>query len=95
MRLFCSGRPGYTLIQALGLAASDDDDGRSHGQTEQQLRTISEDQQIGLREALEASGADEQRFMKYWKIEKLADMRAADFSAAMAMLKKRMEQTHG
>jgi len=84
-----------TLKAALGLAAAEDDDARSYGKTDQQLRTISEDQQIGLREALEASGADEQRFMKYWKLEKLSDMRAADFDAAMAMLKKRMEQTHG
>lgn len=84
-----------TLKAALGLAAAEDDDARSYGKTDQQLRTISEDQQIGLREALEASGADEQRFMKYWKLEKLSDMRAADFDAAMAMLKKRMEQAHG
>lgn len=85
----------YTLIQALGLAASDDDDGRTHGKTEQQLRTISEDQQIALREMIEASGADMARFLKIGNLEKLSDMRASDFDAAMAMLKKRMEQAHG
>lgn len=85
----------YTLIQALGLAASDDDDGHKHGKTEQQLRTISEDQQIAIREMIEASGADEKRFLKIGNLEKLSDMRAADFDAAMAMLKKRMEQAHG
>lgn len=85
----------YTLIQALGLAASDDDDGRNHGRTDQQLRTITEDQQIALREMIEASGADEQRFLKFGNLEKLSDMRASDFDAAMAMLKKRMEQANG
>lgn len=85
----------YTLIQALGLAASDDDDGRSHGKNEDQLRTITEDQQIAIREMIEASGADEKRFLKIGNLEKLSDMRASDFDAAMAMLKKRMEQAHG
>lgn len=85
----------YTLIQALGLAASDDDDGRSHGKSDDQLRTITEDQQIAIREMIEASGADEKRFLKIGNLEKLSDMRAADFDAAMAMLKKRMEQANG
>lgn len=85
----------YTLIQALGLAASDDDDGRSHGKSDDQLRTITEDQQIAIREMIEASGADEKRFLKIGNLERLSDMRAADFDAAMAMLKKRMEQANG
>src|SRR5690606_5500273 len=85
----------YTLIQALGLAASDDDDGQTHGKTEDQIATISEDQQMQLREMIEVSGADMDRFLKVGNLARLSDMRAADFPAAMAMLKKRMEQANG
>lgn len=85
----------YTLIQALGLAASDDDDGQTHGKTDDQIATISEDQQMQLREMIEVSGADMDRFLKVGNLARLSDMRAADFPAAMAMLKKRMEQANG
>lgn len=85
----------YTLIQALGLAASDDDDGGNHGKTEQQIATISEDQVIQLREMIDASGADMARFLKIGRLQKLSDMRASEFDDAMAMLKKRMEQANG
>lgn len=85
----------YTLVQALGLSAADDDDGQAHGKTEQQIATISEDQQMQLREMIEVSGADMDRFLKVGNLARLSDMRAADFPAAMAMLKKRMEQANG
>lgn len=85
----------YTLVQALGLSASDDDDGRALGKTEQQIATVSEDQQMQLREMIEVSGADMDRFLKVGSLTRLSDMRAADFPAAMAMLKKRMEQANG
>ena len=85
----------YTLIQALGLAASDDDDGQKHGKTEDQLRTITEDQQAQLRDLISASGADEQRFLKLGNLDRLSDMKEADYPAALAMLKKRMEKANG
>ena len=44
---------GYD-IQALGLAASDDDDGTNHGKTEKQLETLSDDQAKQLREMIDA-----------------------------------------
>jgi len=80
----------YTLIQALGLAASDDDDGNRHGKTSEQLQTITEDQQIALRELLEATGSDERRFLSMGKIERLSDMLSCDFEPAMGLLKQRL-----
>lgn len=84
-----------TLKAALGLAAAEDDDGQSYGKTTDQIATISEDQEMQLREMIEVSGADMQRFLKVGGLEKLSDMKAADYPAAMVMLKKRMEKANG
>lgn len=84
-----------TLKAALGLAAAEDDDGQKHGKTTQEIETITEDQQIALREMLEATGSDEKKFLAFNRIDRLSDMRANAFDSAMAMLKKKMEQAHG
>src|SRR5690606_13579685 len=80
----------YTLIQALGLAAADDDDGRSHGKTDEQLRTITEDQQIAIREMLEATESNEQQFLALGKLDRLEDMAVDQFDKAMGILKQRL-----
>jgi hypothetical protein len=84
-----------TLKAALGLAAAEDDDGQAHGKTTEQIATITEDQEIQLREMIEVSGADMARFLKVGNLTKLSDMRASQFADAMAMLKKRLEQANG
>jgi hypothetical protein len=80
----------YTLIQALGLAASDDDDGEKHGKDEEQLRTISEEQQMQIREMLDATDSDEAQFLKLGNLQRLADMPASQFQSAMNILRQRL-----
>jgi hypothetical protein len=72
----------YSLTQALGLAATEDDDGKAAGNgsaiTEEQLATI---------QALIVDvGADIQKFCRYMKVDKLDDIPAAKFQNAMAAL---------
>jgi len=80
----------YTLVQALGLAASDDDDGKVAGSGE----TITEEQVAILRELLEATGSDHQRFLAFVRRDHLADIAADKFAGLVAML-KRKEATRG
>lgn len=72
-----------TLKAALGLAASDDDDGAvSDGKPE----TISQDQVGELQALIESKSADKARFLKYYKIDRLGDLPASRFNDAMALL---------
>lgn len=72
----------YTLVQALGLAASDDDDGQAAGRGE----TITDDQMQQIRDLIEEVGADLPKFCQYLKVEALADIRQSDFKRAVAAL---------
>jgi hypothetical protein len=72
----------YTLVQALGLAASEDDDGRSGNMGS----AVSEDQIGELVELIESVGADKGAFLRFFKIEALADLPADKFKQAVAML---------
>lgn len=78
----------YSLTQALGLAATNDDDGKAAGMGE----TITDEQVIYLRELIEAVGADEKRFLSHGKIERLADIRADQFQNAVNLLKSKGER---
>lgn len=80
----------YTLVQALGLAASEDDDGRNAGAGER----ITEAQVDILRDLIEATGSDTSRFKAYFKVEDLADILADKFDAAVRLLKQK-EQRRG
>lgn len=80
----------YTLIQALGLAAADDDDGQKHGKSDDQLATVTEDQLVQIRELLDATESDEKRFCEMGKIARLSDMPADQFDSAMGILKQRL-----
>lgn len=78
----------YSLTQALGLAATNDDDGKAAGLGE----TITEEQVIYLRELIEAVGADERKFLAHGKVERLADIRADQFEQAVRLLKSKGER---
>ncbi|MCU1464065.1 MAG: hypothetical protein JWO37_4140 [Acidimicrobiales bacterium] len=72
-----------TLKAALGLAATIDDDGaNADGKPE----VITIDQVGELVEMIESKGADKARFLKYYKVEKLADLPAAKFDSAVKLL---------
>jgi hypothetical protein len=62
----------YTLKAALGLAASDDDDGESS----EQVETIDAEQAQTIRDMLAAAGVPEARFLKWAKVEKVEDIPA-------------------
>lgn len=72
----------YSLVQMLGLAVADDDDGYKGGAG----KTITEAQAIELIDLCEAVGADRGKFLKYLKVESLNDLPAAKFIDAKAAL---------
>ena len=74
----------YTLIQALGLAASDDDDGRSS----ELEGPITAEQATQLREKIDEVGADIQRFCNRWEIQALPDLPASKFRDVMVSLER-------
>lgn len=75
----------YSLVQALGLAAADDDDGKAAGDGE----TIAQDQVEWLQSLIVEVAADLQGFLKYFKIAKLEEMNAKEYPRAVAALEKK------
>lgn len=78
-----------TLKASLGLAASDDDDGKASGQSAPEPVRITEEQAIELREMLEATNSDIPKFLSLGGYERLDEMLASDFPAAMRMLQQK------
>ena len=72
-----------TLKAALGLAASDDDDGASSSDGPD---VVTPDQVGELQALIESKNADRAKFLKFYKIEKLSDMPAAKYDSAIALL---------
>lgn len=85
----------YSLTQALGLAATNDDDGKAAGGD----GFVSEEQASALRKKIDDAGADIARFCSRWKIDALVDMPASKFAEAMTSLDRfasqRKEQNNG
>lgn len=76
----------YTLKLALGLASSEDDDGKA---SKAQAETISEDEEMALREYAESVGTNIPAFCQYFKVAKLADLPKSELARANAALKKK------
>lgn len=74
-----------TLKAALGLAASEDDDGK----TAEAVTAISDDDHETLLAKLEATGSNIAVFCKHFKIEKTSDLPASQLGRATAMLEKK------
>lgn len=73
----------YTLVQALGLAATEDeDDGRAAGIG----MAISDQQRQELDDLLAVTGADLDKFLAYFKAEYLAELPSARFAEAKKLL---------
>lgn len=69
----------YSLVQMLGLAAANDDDGKiAAGKP-----TITEDQADKLMDLIEANGKDRAKFLKWAKVETLADIPADQYEACV------------
>jgi hypothetical protein len=69
----------YSLVQMLGLAASNDDDGKAGAG----LPLITQEQADSIRELLEANGKSREKFLKWQKIERIEDLRADLYEAAV------------
>jgi hypothetical protein len=70
----------YSLMQALGLAASNDDDGRATG------GPISDEQIDTLASLIQETKSDISKFLKWARAESLSDIPASKFGEARAML---------
>jgi hypothetical protein len=72
----------YSLIQALGLSASNDDDGKGAASGP----SITDDQADNIRELLEAHGKDRAKFLKWAKVDRIEDLRADYYDACVAAI---------
>lgn len=75
----------YSLMQALGLAASNDDDGKSAAAS----GTISLEQVEQLIALADEVEADKEAFCRYFKVEGIAQLKVKDFDRAIAALNKK------
>lgn len=74
----------YTLKAALGLAASTDDDG---SKSEQRMGAALKPEQIEtIRDLIEKTDTDIQKFCETFKVEALTDLRVLDFDSAVKSL---------
>lgn len=74
----------YTLTQALGLASSDDDDGRAAGSVSTEC--ITEEQAASLIEIMESIDFKREKFLRYFKIDTVEALPASLFDAAVKEL---------
>ena len=82
-----------TLKAALGLAASDDDDGRK---SEEPVGKINAAQVSRILALIEETGSDTQKFCQYMGVEAVVDITATELPRALAMLeRKKREATNG
>jgi hypothetical protein len=79
----------YSLVQMLGLAAADDDDGG----TVNSGAAITADQVAELVALADEVGADKARFCKHFKIESFAAIRADRFQSAVDALNAKRKAT--
>lgn len=75
----------YSLVQMLGLAASNDDDGNAAAEDS----TISLDQVEELVELADDVGADKEALCRYFKVGSLAEISAKEFPRVVAALNKK------
>lgn len=78
----------YTLVQALGLAAAEDDDGNSASPPGDTPATITDEQAKRLRDALAFKGRSEADFCRVMKRERMTDLEASRFDDALAWVSK-------
>lgn len=84
----------YSLIQALGLAASNDDDGKASGQYDEPA-LITHAQVQRILSLLEETNSDTEKFCEVWKINAVPEMPARQFDSAIQMLEKKKARIAG
>jgi hypothetical protein len=75
----------YSLVQMLGIAAAQDDDGNASGAG----GSISLEQVEELIALCDDVGADKEAFCRYFKVEGIAEISVKDFPRAVAALQKK------
>lgn len=75
----------YSLVQMLGLAAANDDDGKAGAEGE----AVSLEQVEQLIALADEVGADKEAFCRYFKVEGFAHIKVKDFPRAVAALNKK------
>lgn len=80
----------YTLKAALGLAASNDDDGAKADNTAKDDEVITEAQASVVRELVEKAQLEIDQFCGHWKIEALPDIPMSKFNDVVASLRRRI-----
>lgn len=79
----------YSLVQMLGLAASDDDDGKAGGAGE----PITDQQATEISALIVKAKMEVGAFLKWAKVESVADIPAADYADVIASLNARIAKT--
>lgn len=77
----------YTLTAALGLATSEDDDGKAAGGTGGDGGRINEEQLAAIDKKLTDCKTDRDTFLRYFDLERLEDMHAETFDRAMGLIR--------
>lgn len=80
----------YTLKLALGLAATKDDDATGAAG----VSTVTPEQFVALRDILEQSGADQDKFLKAYGAASLEQFPADKLDAATGALRRKMEKSN-
>lgn len=83
----------YTLKAALGLAASNDDDGAKAGQRQNDL--LKPEQVETVRDLIEKTDTDIAKFCEAFKVESLNDLRVVDFDSAVKSLNIKLARKLG
>ncbi|MQY48233.1 hypothetical protein GAO09_19550 [Rhizobiales bacterium RZME27] len=79
----------YSLMASLGLSASEDDDGRAAGRSDDQNRTITPEQVKTVLQLIEETESDIAQFCQMGKIDSVADMLASQFDSAVRLLNQK------
>lgn len=79
----------YTLVQALGLAAAEDDDGKASGRPVEEGGLISNEQRDALLKLCEETGMATEKFCEWAKIEAVSELAARNFQKAVNALEAR------
>lgn len=79
----------YSLVQALGLAAGDDDNGAAAGAA---VDTISDEQRDVLLGLIETTGADIAKFCRFMNVEALPEILASQFGKAKLALEAKTKK---
>jgi hypothetical protein len=80
----------YLLSMIFNLAVGQDDDGNAAGDTN---GVISAEQVAELRKQLKAANADEARFCKYGRVDKLESIKASSYDRALAAIATKARST--